>query len=136
MTNSQTKESDAMSNQASEDERNKLKEKLMYADTSEKIRDVISFVHSRTLSIGVYSPGDISVKNMYEEAASDIAGIIRTEKLKLLAEVRERVIGEDVELNSFEIPMFEEEFVITSVTQQNHLRADQRISLAKLEAEL
>ena len=63
-----------------------------------------------------------------------IKTIIRTEKLKLLAEVRERVIGEDVELNSFEIPMYEEEFVITSVTQQNNLRADQRISLAKLEA--
>lgn len=64
-----------------------------------------------------------------------IQSAIRTEKLKLLAEVRERVIGEDVELNSFEIPIFEEDFVITSVTQQNHLRADQRISLAKLEAD-
>lgn len=51
----------------------------MDADTSEKIRDVISFVHSRTLSIGVYSPGDISVTNMYEEAASDLAEIIQQE---------------------------------------------------------
>lgn len=51
----------------------------MDSDTSEKIRDVISFVHSRTLSIGVYSPGDISVTNMYEEAASDLAEIIQQE---------------------------------------------------------
>ena len=69
-----------------------------------------------------------------ENCTNVVMSIIRTEKLKLLAEVRERVIGEDVELNSFEIPMYEEEFVITSVTQQNNLRADQRISLAKLEA--
>ena len=54
----------------------------MNADTSEKIRDVISFVHSRTLSIGVYSPGDISVTNMYEEAASDFAEIIQQEIVK------------------------------------------------------
>ena len=54
----------------------------MEADTSEKIRDVISFVHSRTLSIGVYSPGDISVTNMYEEAASDLAEIIQQEIAK------------------------------------------------------
>lgn len=54
----------------------------MDADTSEKIRDVISFVHSRTLSIGVYSPGDIGVTNMYEEAASDLAEIIQQEIAK------------------------------------------------------
>lgn len=54
----------------------------MDADTSEKIRDVISFVHSRTLSIGVYSPGDISVTSMYEEAASDLAEIIQQEIAK------------------------------------------------------
>lgn len=54
----------------------------MDSDTSEKIRDVISFVHSRTLSIGVYSPGDISVANMYEEAASELAEIIQQEIAK------------------------------------------------------
>ena len=70
------------------------------------------------------------------DEAVAIIDLIRTEKLKLLAEVRERVIGEDFKLNSFEIPVFEAEFVITSVTQQNRLRADQRISLTKLEAEL
>lgn len=71
-----------------------------------------------------------------ESAKKSIKHLFRTEKLKLLAEVRERVVGEDVTLNSFEIPVYEEEFVIISVTQQNRLRADQRISLAKLEAEL
>ena len=65
-----------------------------------------------------------------------IKDLIRTEKLKLLAEVRDLVIGEDVVLDGWEIPVYEEEFVITSVTQQNHLRADQRIELTKLEAEL
>ena len=70
------------------------------------------------------------------ELARYINALIRTEKLKLLAEVRERVVGEDVTLNSFEIPVYEGGFVITSVTQQNNLRADQRILLDKLEAEL
>ena len=84
---------------------------------------------------------DVTVKVMVdggilESIAEFVEALIRTEKLKLLAEVRERVIGEDVELNSFDIPAYEEEFVITSVTQQNHLRADQRIELDKLEAEL
>lgn len=71
-----------------------------------------------------------------ESAKKSIKHLVRTEKLKLLAEIRERVVGEDVELNSFEMPVHEAEFVITSVTQQNHLRADQRTELTKLEAEL
>lgn len=121
-----------MSNQASEDERNKLKEKLMYADTSEKIRDVISFVHSRTLSIGVYSPGDISVKNMYEEAASDIAGIIRTEKLKLLSEIRERVVGE----YETEYSNLDGDAGYWEKHGRNGMREKQIANLAKLEAEL
>lgn len=70
----------------------------MDADTSEKIRDVISFVHSRTLSIGVYSPGDISVTNMYEEAASDLAEVIQQEIAKAKEQERSKII-EEVQVN-------------------------------------
>ena len=84
---------------------------------------------------------DVTVKVMVDEdilesIAKFVEAFIRTEKLKLLAEGRERVVGEDVVLDSWEIPVYEEEFVIISATQQNRLRADQRISLTKMEAEL
>ena len=61
----------------------------------------------------VKSPENPSSLNsvLVPEVAKQIQAFISTEKLKLLAEVRERVIGEDVELNSFEIPTFEEELV-------------------------
>lgn len=63
----------------------------MGADTSEKIRDVISFVHSRTLSIGVYSPGDTSVANMYEEASSNLTEIIQQEIAEARIDELERI---------------------------------------------
>ena len=63
----------------------------MDAETSEKIRDVISFVHSKTLSIGIYSPGDISVTSMYEEAASDLAEIIQQETAKARVDELQRL---------------------------------------------
>ena len=96
-------------------------------DTNKASEDEL---RGRIVAIFANSIGDVV------DDTDDVIAIIRTEKLKLLAEVRERVIGEDFKLNSFEIPVFEAEFVITSVTQQNRLRADQRISLTKLEAEL
>ena len=60
-------------------------------------------------------------------AVSIAEELIRTEKLKLLAEVRERVVGEDLPLNT------------TPDTGQriyNKVKADERAALTKLEAEL
>ena len=68
----------------------------------------------------------------------DVQAAIRTEKLKLLAEVRERVVGENQhsEHKEWDCPCgathsFTEEWHAT-----NHLRDEQRAALTKLEAEL
>lgn len=64
--------------------------------------------------------------------------LIRTEKLKLLAEVRERVVGED----ETRIPADGGPFTNTTdkpnhyITLRNANRADQRAALTQLEAEL
>jgi len=67
-----------------------------------------------------------------------IQSLIRTEKLKLLAEVRERVVGENQhsEHKEWDCPCgathsFTEEWHAT-----NRLRDEQRVALSKLEAEL
>ena len=69
-----------------------------------------------------------------DRAFDGILAFIRTEKLKLLAEVRERVVGEDEKPDSLSAnknskknlrPMY-----------KNQLRAEQRIALTQLEAEL
>jgi len=62
-----------------------------------------------------------------ESVVDDVISLIRTEKLKLLAEVRERVIGEDDDLFGDAYGIYE---------AQNHLKDEQRESLTKLEAEL
>lgn len=61
------------------------------------------------------------------DEAVAIIDVIRTEKLKLLDEVRERVVGEDLPLNT------------TPDTGQrlyNKVKANERTALTKLEAEL
>ena len=57
-------------------------------------------------------------------ARDAIQSLIRTEKLKLLAEVRERVIGED------------QPDIGDSSRERNILRREEREALTKLEAEL
>ena len=67
------------------------------------------------------------------EARAAIQSLIRTEKLKLLAEVRERVVGED------EFPVEKEEWYgeeDAKIIGRDELRYDQRTELTKLEAEL
>ena len=59
-----------------------------------------------------------------EKAADVIQVLIRTEKLKLLAEVRERVVGED------------QPDIGDSSHERNILRREEREALTKLEAEL
>lgn len=59
--------------------------------------------------------------------------LIRTEKLELLNEVRERVIGEDI--LAYDTPDITPH-LLDLMECQNQLRADQRVKLTKLEADL
>ena len=85
------------------------------------------------------------------EAKAKIESIIRTEKLKLLAEVRERVVGEDEKLVIPDYPKTDDEGeplyskraakegrkqVTARYHTRKELRNDQRTELTKLEAEL
>ena len=72
---------------------------------------------------------DVTVKVMVDEdilerIAKYVKAIVRTEKLKLLAEVRERVVGDD------------QPDIGDSSHERNILRREGREELAKLEAEL
>ena len=61
----------------------------------------------------------------------EIKDLIRTEKLKLLAEVRERVVGKD------DLPItIDRKYNQFAKNSRNALRDEQRIELTKLEAEL
>ncbi len=72
-----------------------------------------------------------------ENCTNVVMSIIRTEKLKLLAEVRERVVGENASKGTYMTyssltPVMQD--FRTSIC--NDLKDDQRYSLTKLEAEL
>ena len=74
-------------------------------------------------NIPIIDPIDTTVGELLSNnIMSKIEALIRTEKLKLLAEVRERVVGED------------EPGVTNIMIAAEH--AKQRIALTKLEAEL
>ena len=64
-----------------------------------------------------------------ENCTNVVMSIIRTEKLKLLAEVRERVVGED-------LPLPEEIMAQTGTRLYNKIKSEERETLDKLEAEL
>ena len=66
-----------------------------------------------------------------ESVVDDVISLIRTEKLKLLDEVREQVIGEDEDTRKWEDPIDRQ-----VASECNQLRAEQRARLTKLEAEL
>jgi len=71
------------------------------------------------------------------ELARYFYSLIRTEKLKLLAEVRERVVGSDE--REVLVPAKPRQGLPTKdgiAVMHNKLRAEQRIALAKMEAEL
>ena len=70
-----------------------------------------------------------------EKATAAIQELIRTEKLKLLAEVRERVVGEDKPLQGKYRASGLMSYDMTN-HYENSLRAEQRAALNKLEAEL
>ena len=86
-----------------------------------------------------------------ESVVDDVISLIRTEKLNLLAEVRERVVGEDEKLVIPDYPNTDDEGeplyskraakegrkqVTARYHTRKELRNDQRIKLTKLEAEL
>ena len=73
---------------------------------------------------------DHLIGTSHAETKAAIQDLIRTEKLKLLAEVRERVVGEDKK------PTGSMTGLITTDTARNELRAEMRNELTKLEAEL
>ena len=108
-----------MSNQASEGE------------LREKIDDVLSHFEVTVPNldeVGLYDLVHPRIKDKYGNGVEwgivindEIMQLIRTEKLKLLAEVRERVVGEFSELDS---------------NGRYNLKVEQRAELNKLEAEL
>ena len=65
-----------------------------------------------------------AIDELLPTAKAAIQSAIRTEKLKLLAEVRERVVGED------------QPDIGDSSHERNILRREEREALTKLEAEL
>ena len=75
-----------------------------------------------------------------DEFTDKLLALIRTEKLKLLAEVRERVVGEDDEQSLRELSRdiaYEVATVLFEInTTRNVLKREQRESLEKMEAEL
>lgn len=73
-----------------------------------------------------------------ESVVNDVISLIRTEKLKLLAEVRERVVG-DKEYYHEHYPFVrtnEQHIEVKEKIARDDLRAEQRELLTKLEAEL
>ena len=67
-----------------------------------------------------------------ENCTKVVMSIIRTEKLKLLAEVRERVVGKNDSLPGYPAP----DLVEHNRLVRDGLRHEQRVQLTKLEAEL
>ena len=100
-----------MTNQASEDElREQLADKLeWYSRYRERDQD-----------------------DDMDRAFDDILALIRTEKLKLLAEVSERVVGE----NDYQPGNPAPDLVEHNQLVRDGLRFEQRVELNKLEAEL
>lgn len=97
-------------------------------DTNQASEDIVDSILS---TLGIVDrksgnrPGQIQV----------VKQIIRTEKLKLLAEVRERVVGEDKPLQGKYRASGLMSYDMTN-HYENSLRAEQRAVLTQLEAEL
>lgn len=94
-------------------------------DTNQASEDIVDSILS---TLGIVDrksgnrPGQIEV----------VKQIIRTEKLKLLAEVRERVVGE----NDYQPGNPAPDLVEHNQLVRDGLRFEQRVELTKLEAEL
>ena len=98
-------------------------------DTNQASEDELQRELERLYRCVVYDLADgVDRKELWiKEVGVVVKRLIRTEKQKLLAEVRERVVGEDLPLNT------------TPDTGQriyNKVKANERTALTKLEAEL
>lgn len=97
----------------------------------DELKTIIEWYINRTSVLAKQDGTSFNNKHLLElDMATAIEAIIRTEKLKLLAEVRERVIGEDKK------PTGSMTGLITIDVARNKLRAEMRNELTKLEAEL
>ena len=109
-------------------------------DTNQTSEDRLSEIF-RNLSVLRPSPKSQTELAEYnrttDDARTSIQALIRTEKLKLLAEVRERVVGRNQPLpkRGDVSPDIHVE-VTHRVEGRNALRAEQLANLTKLEAEL
>ena len=121
-----------MNNQASEDE--PINQHLVclwrLLDIEETIADAepeeLVDLHSKLVALST-------------DITKAVLALIRTEKLKLLAEVRERVIGEDVNIVGGTGANLDNQDTLLYVQvkiAQNVTRNEQRAELDKLEAEL
>jgi len=111
-----------MTNQASEDEPTKSK-----VDWSTPYDEWLIPILNR-FRYG----GAIECRAIPSEIQLNIESLIRTEKLKLLAEVRERVVGESDYQPGNPAP----DLVEHNQLVRDGLRFEQRVELNKLEAEL
>ena len=119
-----------MTNQASEELERGIETSILLRT---KIRNTL---HNNEIGFSMAKAGNKTAEQMAEELVEQLAGhcesIIRTEKLKLLAEVRERVVGEDESLTGYELNPTK----AISLSARNKQRAEQRAELTKMEAEL
>ena len=105
-------------------------------DTNQASEDILTYGVDRGIPGGDNTA--LSIKKgstLYAfvgDEAVAIIDVIRTEKLKLLAEVRERVVGEDDYQPGNPAP----DLVEHNQLVRDGLRFEQRIALTKLEAEL
>ena len=99
-------------------------------DTNQASEDELRqiFIDSMWSYFGVSDEGELAhFGAIYDKV---VKAIIRTEKLKLLAEVRERVVGEDDE--TIKTPLVTKRL---QIIDRNMLRLEQRGQLTKLETE-
>ena len=117
-------------NQASEDE----KLARLFHDTYERLAPAFSY-KTRKASAVPWAEVPPNNKGLMIAVAHAVNALTRTEKLKLLASVRERVIGEHKPANDddakYNFPEHHDR-----LNARHELSIEQRAALAKLEAEL
>ena len=118
-----------MSNQASEDELLRLTMySVLYPEAQEPLDNLVNGLacHYERLGKSI-ATAHAADKYTLEYVYDQLRSLIRTEKLKLLAEVRERVVGEDDKAGRLSI---------TLTVGRNQLRDTQRAALTAIEGEL
>jgi len=108
-----------------------------HTDTNQASEDELQRELERLYKCVVYDLiDDVDRKEVWiKEVGIVVKALLRTEKLKLLAEVRERVVGEDKPLQGKYRASGLMSYDMTN-HYENSLRAEQRAVLTQLEAEL